>query len=129
MRTAEEKKFYIIINYLFFKIFKVYVISVVFKKYKVVAHNSSAIVINNLRKRIIYRLLYKYGISRLCKCFNRHCKCKHYTRCLNNPSFFHIPVMMSFHPSCNSLKIFFSCFAVAENTVFYPFNNRIFHIR
>ena len=129
MRITQYKEFYVIFPDLSFKVLKIYMVPVIISEIQVAAYYPSSVILYDLRKRIVYRLLYKHRITRLGICFYAHSQCKNNTRSLNQPLSFYGPVMMSFHPAGYCVKIFVQGLGVTEYRMSGTFYNRILHIR
>ena len=129
MRIAEEKQLNLILFYLTFKILKINMIFMILAEHQCIADDSSSVVLNHLRKRIVNRRLDQHSVSRLRICLHCHCQSKYHTRCLDQPWLLYLPVMVTLHPVSNNLKIRCLRFTVSEDSMSCTFSQCVLHIR
>ena len=120
VRTAKNKKLYVVFLYFVFKIFKVYFIAAIFKD-KAIFYKFTLIHQNSCFKRMINWRLNQNGFTFPCQSLNCHCNCKHNTWSFYKPFRLYIPAMTIFHPCRQSCKIFSVrlYISITVNTMFH----------
>ena len=129
VRTAQKKQLNMLIFNFLFKVRKIDMVTIVLTQIQRIAHNTSASILDDLRKRIVDRLLDqhripRFGVRPYC-CRQR----KHHTRCVDKPLTFHLPVMALTHPPADTLKVGIRGLTVAKDPVFDPFGECILYKR